>query len=146
MLEFRKKFVCIECIYKKGLLIMLRYFILEIICKFINLFFLQKQRLFFYVQYFFMLKYFLILGKLIFFQLIVIFVILIEFVLWRNFFFWCYIVFYILNLSFMMLLFKMLREICSLICIQVMKLLVYLRFVVGFFCLIVFGIFKKLFY
>lgn len=141
MLEFRKKFVCIECIHEKGLLIMLRHFTLEIICKFINLFLSQKQRLFFYVQYLFMSKHSLILGKLTSFQLIVILVTLIEFVLWRNPFFWCYIVLYIPNLSFMMLPFKMLRETCSLICTQAMKLLVYLRFVGGFFCLIVFGIF-----
>lgn len=36
MSEFRKKFVCIECIHKKGLLIMLRHCTLEIICKFIS--------------------------------------------------------------------------------------------------------------
>lgn len=50
MLEFRKKFVCIECIYKKGLLIMLRYFILEIICKFI--FFIEIEIIFLCIVFF----------------------------------------------------------------------------------------------
>lgn len=65
--------------------------------------------------------------------LIMILVTLIEFVLWRNPFFWCYIVLYIPNLSFMMLLLKMLMETRSLICTQAMKLLVYLRFVAALF-------------
>lgn len=78
--------------------------------------------------------------------LIMILVTLIEFVLWRNPFFWCYIVLYIPNLSFMMLLFKMLMETRSLICTQAMKLLVYLRFVAAlFFSLYCVGVSLKVF-
>lgn len=70
----------------------------------------------------------------------------IEFVLWQNPFFWCYIVLYIPNLSFMMLLFKMLMDTPSLICTQAMKLLVYLRFVAAlFYPLIVCGFFNTVF-
>lgn len=64
MLEFRKKFVCIECIYEKGLLIMLRYFILEIICKFI--FFIEIEVIFLCIVFFYV-KVFFNIGKVDFF-------------------------------------------------------------------------------